>query len=275
MSNASFLSFLIGLIISSVSLSAESTSYGLLMIVKGQVTVSNVNAQNLALKVGSKVFPEDTIITGKDSRAKIVMSDRNIINVMPDSKLRIDKYISTAKEKNVSINLLQGKIRNNVEVKYDGAKDKFEVRTPTAIAGVRGTQFVTKYDAKTSTTEIATLHGKVQFQGFDPATNKLTEPVIVRRGEKSDSVGSQPPAPPIKMSPAESKQLQQETAVSKKDDSTTTKNGETTAAAPPPPPPEENKSPAATINSDTKEVVTETQKEISNSPAKVNVVPKQ
>ncbi|MES2802123.1 MAG: hypothetical protein V4654_06495, partial [Bdellovibrionota bacterium] len=82
------------LVLGSFSQAFAEEAYGLLMIVKGQVQVVKMKTQAVGAKVGSKVYPLDTIITGKDSRAKIVMSDRNIINVLPETKLRIDQYIN-------------------------------------------------------------------------------------------------------------------------------------------------------------------------------------
>ncbi|MEQ1724275.1 MAG: hypothetical protein ABL930_13980, partial [Pseudobdellovibrio sp.] len=64
---------------------------GVFMVVKGKVKVENAKA-SIEAKVGTKVQEGDTIITEKDSRAKIVMSDRNIINVSPSTTFKLDKY---------------------------------------------------------------------------------------------------------------------------------------------------------------------------------------
>lgn len=195
-------------------------TYGLIMIVKGTVHIVKNSEAPIEAKIGGKVYPLDTIITGKDSRAKIVMSDRNIINILPDTKLRIDQYVSSLKEKNVRLSLMQGKVRTNVEQKYDANNNKFEIKTPSAVAGVRGTQFITGYNKVTNTSEVTTLRGEVTFQGLDIKSNKLSESIIVKKGETSDNQDGRTPASPVKMSPAEINKIEKESSVSKNNDST-------------------------------------------------------
>lgn len=191
-------------------------SFGVLMVVKGSVKILKKDDTSTDARISSKVFPEDTVITGKDSRAKIVMSDRNIINVLPETKLRIDQYINNEKEKNVRLSLIQGKVRNNVEQKYDNEKNRFEVKTATAVAGVRGTQFITSFDKQTNKTEIVTLKGEVAFQGLDATSNKLTEPVVVKKGETSQNQeAGAPPATPTRIDPIELKKIESESVVRK------------------------------------------------------------
>ncbi|WP_409478340.1 FecR domain-containing protein [Pseudobdellovibrio sp. HCB154] len=208
---------LILLVSGSVSQALAGETYGLMMIVKGQVQVAKLKEQPMGAKVGTKVYPQDTIITGKDSRAKIVMSDRNIINVLPDTKLRIDQYISELKEKNVRLSLIEGKVRTNVEQKYDNNENRFEIKTPSAVVGVRGTQFATSYKRATNVTAVTTFRGEVIFRGLDALSNKQTEAVMVRRGETSENFDGKQPGTPVKMNPVEFKRVDKDTAVRKED----------------------------------------------------------
>lgn len=205
------------LVFGSFSQALAEETYGLMMIVKGQVQVVKFKAQPIVGKVGVKVYPQDTIITGKDSRAKIVMSDRNIINVLPETKLRIDQYISEMKEKNVRLSLIEGKVRTNVEQKYDNNENRFEIKTPSAVVGVRGTQFMTSYKKSTNVTAVTTFRGEVIFRGLDALSSKQTEAVMVKRGETSENIDGKKPGTPVKMNPVEFKRVDGDTAV-KKDD---------------------------------------------------------
>lgn len=256
---------------------AEDSAYGLMMIVKGAVKVIKEDQQSLDAKVGFKVFPQDTIVTGAESRAKIVMSDRNIINVLPDTKLKIEQYINNGVDKNVKLELLEGKIRNNVEQKYDNDKNKFEVKTATAIAGVRGTQFITSFDKNTLKTQIVTLKGEVTFKGLDSKTNTTTESVVVKKGESSSSSDQgAPPEPPKKMAPAEFKKIENESVVKKEPPPGST--DAVTKQPPPPPPPNQIKEEIKQIISNVERkdnTMGDTNKQNLNKPAKVNVVPQQ
>ncbi len=258
-----------------------ATSFGVLMVVKGSVKILKKDDTSTDAKINSKVFPEDAIVTGKDSRAKIVMSDRNIINVLPETKLRIDQYINNEKEKNVRLSLIQGKVRNNVEEKYDNEKNRFEVKTPTAVAGVRGTQFITSFNRLTNKTEIVTLKGEVAFQGLDAKSNKLTEPVVVKKGETSQNQEpGAPPATPTRLNPVELNKAENETTVRKEPTPGLNPGG----TAPPPPPAPTNTAPQDELKS----VVEEIKKDsadttlnnalpgiIDKTPAKVIVNPQQ
>ncbi len=185
---------------------------GVFMVVKGKVKVENAKA-SFEAKVGSKAQQGDTIITEKDSRAKIVMSDRNIINVSPSTTFKIDKYSNSKTDKNVELNLIEGKIRNNVVEKYDNKNSKFQVRTATAVAGVRGTQFVTSFDTQTKVTEVITLKGQVMFQSIAVGDKPASEPVVINKGEKSQAQEGGSAAAPTKLPEKEVKQVENETSV--------------------------------------------------------------
>ncbi|MGZ6442447.1 MAG: FecR family protein [Pseudobdellovibrionaceae bacterium] len=159
--------------------------YGILMVVKGSVKIQNASKQSTDAKVGSKVQVGDTIITGEDARAKVVMSDRNVINVNPNTQVVISAYKNDAAtgEKNVELNLLQGKVRNNVEQTYDGEKSKFLIKTPTAVAGVRGTQFLAGFDPGTRMTSIVTFKGAVSLASIGANGKVIGAPVMVKKGQ--------------------------------------------------------------------------------------------
>lgn len=183
------------------------------MVVKGEVSLTNSKQQKQKVKVGDKVFPGDMVESAKEARAKIVMSDRNVINVSPETKLEIKKYENDGDKKNVEMNLLQGKVRNNVEQKYDGEKNKFLVKTPTAVAGVRGTQFFTSFDPSTRITAVVTLRGAVSLAPTNVTTGNA-KPVIVQKGESTTMAPGANPEPPKAMPKEEIKKIDQETTAS-------------------------------------------------------------
>jgi hypothetical protein len=187
--------------------------HGVFMVVKGNVNLTNNQAQIKKVKVGDKVVPGDLVETTIDSRAKIVMSDRNVINVSPETKLKIEKYENNGEDKNVEMNLLEGKVRNNVEQKYDGEKNKFIVKTPTAVAGVRGTQFFTSFDPGTKLTSVVTLRGAVSLA---PLNMNLAnaKPVVIKMGESTTLAPGANPETPKPMPKEDLKKLDQESTVS-------------------------------------------------------------
>lgn len=203
-------------VMSMVSVSAlAEPMYGVLMVVKGSVKVQNASKQTTDAKVGGKVMEGDTIITAADSRAKVVMSDRNVINVNPDTQVQITKYENDAAsgKKNVEMNLLQGKVRNNVEQTYDGEKSKFLIKTPTAVAGVRGTQFLTGFDIKTRMTSIVTFKGAVTLATLN-ANGKLGTAVTIKKGQMSSAAPNSTPDAPKSVPKDDMKRLEGDTTAS-------------------------------------------------------------
>lgn len=190
--------------------------YGVLMVVKGSVKITNASKQTVDGKVGGKVFEGDSIATGADSRAKIVMQDRNVINVNPDTQLAITKYENDAAsgKKNVEMNLLQGKVRNNVEQTYDGDKSKFLIKTPTAVAGVRGTQFLAGFDAKTKMTSVVTFKGSVTLATVSPSGAVIGTPVTIKKGEMTQASPDKMPEAPKAVPKEEMKKMDGESTAS-------------------------------------------------------------
>ncbi len=205
----------------------SENQYGLFMVVKGDVKVISGTKAPFPVKVGSKVMVGDVVTTGVDSRAKVVMADRNVINISPDSRMQINKYSADSKTgaKEVEIKLDQGKIRNNVEQSYDGEKSKFILKTPTAVAGVRGTQFVTSFDSKTQKTSIVTMKGQVTFASVLNG-KVIGKPVVVNKGESTTSSAGAPPEAPKAVPKSELKEMDKDsTAASKSKNEPVADNG--------------------------------------------------
>lgn len=171
---------------------------GTMMVVKGDIKVTSAKTgSTISARVGNKVYPGDTIVSGVDSRAKIVMSDKNVLNISPDSKITIAKYENdpTKDSRNVELKVDYGKVRAGVEQKYDGEKNKFNIRTPTAVAGVRGTDFITGFNASTQQTRIVTFTGVVAA-GQPGPKGEILNPVFVKPGMATNIDQGKPPEPP-------------------------------------------------------------------------------
>ena len=169
-----------------------------MMVVKGDIKVTyGKTGTTISSRVGNKVYPGDTITSGADSRAKIVMSDKNVLNISPDSKITIAKYENDPSKdaRNVELKVDYGKVRAGVEQKYDGEKNKFNIRTPTAVAGVRGTDFVTGYNPSNQQTRIVTFTGVVAAGQPGPG-GQILNAVFVKPGMATNIMMGKPPEPP-------------------------------------------------------------------------------
>jgi len=89
--------------------------------------------------VGDEVNAGDIIRTKKLSRVGVTLSDGNTMWIAPLTRMRITQY-SLGEGKQNYCDLLRGKTRVVINTLSKGSS--FELRTPTAAAGVRGTIFI-------------------------------------------------------------------------------------------------------------------------------------
>lgn len=92
---------------------------------------------------GDPVYVGDQLRTGADGRIQVKFVDLTVINVSSNSRLEITEYLyQKESERKSLLRLLRGKLRAVVS-KYSGAgRNEFRFFTPTAVAGVRGTDLV-------------------------------------------------------------------------------------------------------------------------------------
>ena len=103
--------------------------------------------------------------------------------------------------------------------KYDNRSSKFEIRTATAVAGVRGTDFITSYDPVTKTTEVITFRGEVAFTSLAGSESDVAtgDTVVVTKGEKSQAREGAAASAPAKVPEKELNQVDNDTAVKDKE----------------------------------------------------------
>jgi hypothetical protein len=178
---------------------------GTIEVAKGDVKVQSGKTKKVdAASVGGKVCSGDTVIAAKDSRAKLKMDDGNELNISPDSRIVLEDYQFNPAEnkKKVLLNVIQGKVRaaTKEENMYndkakDGQANSFQVRTKSAVAGVRGTDFLTGFDPKTSKSEVVAFKGRVEVGQPGPG-GQILNPVQISAGQRTEALPGQPPAPP-------------------------------------------------------------------------------
>lgn len=219
-------------------LSWAQAYHGLAMVVNGDVEHIS-HGESEKLKVGARIFQGDTLITSADSYAKIVMSDRNVLSISADSKVTINKYENDAKVgiKNVELQLENGSLRCDVKEKYDTDKNKFQVKTQTVIAGVRGTDFLVSHDSTSTTSEVTTFKGIVSVQAIKENV-PTGEQVMVKAGQTTKVDSKLVPEKPADLSEKDLSNIDKKTAIaaeekkSKSDKKDLKKDKQTTEPAP-------------------------------------------
>ena len=97
------------------------------------------NPQWVEATMAKELFDKDTLRTDAEGYAVVQLVDNSLARVRPNSMLIINGEVNNRAGLNTTINLESGSI--NLEV--SGRQSEYEVRTPSATASVKGTQFHT------------------------------------------------------------------------------------------------------------------------------------
>jgi hypothetical protein len=125
------------------AMSATAADIGQIKISKGSVTVERA-ALSLQGAVGMRLQTADIITTGADGSVGITMSDDSLLSAGPNSTLSLDRFAfdSTTHQGQFDASLRKGSLSVISGRIAKQSPDAMTLRTPSAILGVRGTEFV-------------------------------------------------------------------------------------------------------------------------------------
>jgi hypothetical protein len=159
---------------------------------------------NLNAAQAMPVNLHDRIGTGPASALTITLTDGSTLAMGASSTLAIDENVVTAgARQSTRISLLGGSLRSLVSVALRGAAPNFQIQTPNAIAGVRGTDFEATYTdgstrpamgGITQFTDVAVHEGLVAVSSTAPQ-NAGAPPELVSAGFETTVAGNLRPFP--------------------------------------------------------------------------------
>jgi hypothetical protein len=129
------------------TLPAYAADVGQVKIAHGSVVVERAGAR-LPATVGMAVEPSDVIVTGADGSAGLTFSDNSLVSLGPESRFAIDKYAfdTTTYAGEFQGTLSKGRLAAISGKMVKQSPESMKIRTPSAIMGVRGTEFVVQVD---------------------------------------------------------------------------------------------------------------------------------
>ena len=175
---------------------------GLMLLEKGSAKVIGPKRTILLRKPGSKMVlqADDRVQTGKESSVKIKIKGKpEMIELSSRAFFRMGKIT----QQTSSISLLTGKARFKIKgkLKRKSKKKRFQIRTVTALVGVRGTDFVV--GASNTETSLLTISGSVSVA---PVTMPDIE-ILVPENQASSVQQNATPTTPVKVEPKMRQQI--------------------------------------------------------------------
>jgi hypothetical protein len=173
--------FLILLISATPLAFGQTKKVAVVKIVRGDVDVLSLG-KTLKLKVDDWVEDGSVVKTADKSFAKLIFIDKSQMNIGPNSEMKIEKF--SGNDSGV-IDLVKGKIRSQVTKDYlqmNKDKSKLFIKTPNAVMGIRGTDFMISTNGKN--TAAILFEGEVVFNKIETRGNVSTDKLeqMVDRG---------------------------------------------------------------------------------------------
>ena len=170
----------------------QQESIGQVTALQGQATVQRAGStQAKPLSAQSPVYREDIIRTLEASKIKLVLIDGTALTLGEGGTMTLSKLVYTPQQQTHQgvVSIARGIFRA-VTLKVL-PQTTFEVRTATAVAAVRGTQWLG--EVTPGATAIVVLEGEVAVVHADAS---IGGEVVLTPGQGTDVQGQNPPTAP-------------------------------------------------------------------------------
>jgi hypothetical protein len=135
-----------------IPIAESAEAVGKFTIVQGRVDILREgNLPAIPAEKSDPVFVKDIIRTKSDSRAEVTFRDGNILRIDQRSRIDISEYFTEEGRNKGVVKLTRGKVEAIVEksivrrISISPEANRFEIHTPNAVAGVRGTDLFVFY----------------------------------------------------------------------------------------------------------------------------------
>ena len=120
---------------------AASARAGTFKQVQGTVSLAGQSGRPAP---GDALREGDRLQTGRQSTVTVVLQDGTLLAVGPNSEMDLSQFQfnTTTQDGSALVNLLRGSVRVITGLMTKTQPERFQVRTPTAVVGVRGTDFI-------------------------------------------------------------------------------------------------------------------------------------
>ncbi len=127
---------------------AQAAPVGTVTDLSGPLLVRKSDGVVKVLSTKSGVDQGDTLVSEKDTYARIKFIDNSEITMRPNTQFKIDNFSYEAAKPegdNAFFTLIKGGLRSITGLLGKRNKERFGLNTPTATIGIRGTTFIAEY----------------------------------------------------------------------------------------------------------------------------------
>jgi FecR protein len=176
---------------------------GVVTTLEGNVTVMRASlSQPAALKFKDDIFVKDRITTGTNAVARILLGGRAVVTVRERSVVTITEVPGVS-----TVDVVAGRAAVAVAREKMQAGDLVEVRTPNAVAGIRGTVIVAEVFDPTYSV-ITVLKGVIDVKRMDGG--RLGHATVVTALQRVTVADRAPVSAPQSVGPEAARRLGQE-----------------------------------------------------------------
>ena len=158
---------------------AKPAISGIVLFTVGEVAITREGQPESPLQIQDKVSVGDTVKTGAKSFATIQFQDKGLVRIEEKTELSLTEMFSADSGE---IMLKDGQVLTKINKLMKG--EQFRIKTPTAVASVRGTEYSTSHREGRSVVAVKT--GKVAVSTRDTAPEgaepSYTEKTVVDEG---------------------------------------------------------------------------------------------
>ena len=124
---------------------AQTDDVGMVKVAKGDVHIAR-GGQKIPAPVGTRVRQGDVLVTGANGSVGVAFLDNSLLSTGPNSSLSIDRFAfdKTTHAGSFETSLRQGTLAAVTGKIAKQSPDAMKVRTPAAVLGARGTEFLVR-----------------------------------------------------------------------------------------------------------------------------------
>ncbi len=174
------------------------SAIGKVELLQGQVVIMHADeTQGYWARQGLPLFKQDVIVTREQSRVRLLLKDESVLTVGSRSRMVLDEsvYDQRTKSRFSFLRLSYGKMRCLVKKMLDFKRSEFKVKTATAVAGVRGSDFVVEADQNLT---VVTAFEQTELEVIGVVDPEVP-PVILADFQKTEVPLNELPTEPVEL----------------------------------------------------------------------------